>query len=168
VKENNLFNLIRRQILLFLICMSASAFTLCSGQDSSKKSIKYPSKTKKSKKKKRAETGGEIGLIRYGIASYYDNKFTGRKTATGELFEQTRFTCACNVAPLGTWVKVTNLSNGKEVVVKVNDRLHPNNQRIVDLSKIAARRLDFLDEGITRVKVEVIGEVEGRVIPKRK
>ena len=66
------------------------------------------------------------------------------------------------MAPLGTWVKVTNLSNGKEVVVKVNDRLHADNKRIVDLSKIAARRLDFLNKGITKVKVEVIGKIEGR------
>ena len=90
----------------------------------------------------------------------YANKFQGRKTATGEKFDQSKFTCACNVAPLGTWIKVTNMNNGKEVVVKINDRLHAQNKRLIDLSKIAARRLDFLNKGLTRVKVEVIAETK--------
>lgn len=93
----------------------------------------------------------------YGIASYYANKFHGRKTANGEIFSQSKLTCACNVLPLGTWVRVTNLRNGRSVVVKTNDRLHPKVKRVVDLSRAAAEKLGFISRGLTRVKVEVLG-----------
>jgi len=93
----------------------------------------------------------------YGIASYYANKFHGRKTASGEIFSQKKFTCACNVLPLGTWVRVTNLRNGRSVVVKTNDRLHPKVKRVVDLTRAAAEKLGFISRGLTRVKVEVLG-----------
>jgi len=92
----------------------------------------------------------------YGQASFYANKFNGRKTASGEIFDQKKMTCACNVLPLGTWVRVTNLKNGKSVVVKTNDRIHPKMRRVVDLSKAAAHKLGFVSRGLTRVKVEVI------------
>ncbi len=58
---------------------------------------------------------------------------------------------------LGTWLRVTNLSNGKSVVVKVNDRIHPRMRRLVDLSSAAARKLGYTKKGLTRVKVEVLG-----------
>lgn len=92
----------------------------------------------------------------YGQASYYSNKFEGRKTANGEIFRQKKLTCASNVLPLGTWIRVTNLRNGRSVVVKVNDRLHPKMKRIVDLSKAAAQRLGYVSRGLTRVKVEIV------------
>jgi rare lipoprotein A len=94
--------------------------------------------------------------ILYGTASYYANKFHGRKTANGEIFDQTKMTAACNVLPLGTWIKVTNLRNKKSVVVKVNDRLHPKMKRVVDLSRAAAHHLNYIRSGLTRVKVEVL------------
>lgn len=94
--------------------------------------------------------------IFYGQASYYANKFDGRKTASGEIFSQKKFTCACNVLPLGTWIKVTNLKNGKWVVVKVNDRIHPKMKRIVDLSRAGAAKLGYVSRGLTRVKVELV------------
>ena len=90
----------------------------------------------------------------YGTASYYANKFEGRLTANGEVFSQQKMTAACNVLPLGTWVKVTNLYNGRTVIVKVNDRLHYKNKRLVDLSKIAARKIGYTGGGLTKVKVE--------------
>jgi rare lipoprotein A len=92
-----------------------------------------------------------------GTASFYSNKFNGRKTATGEIFSQQKLTGACNVLPLGTWVRVTNLRNGKKVVVKVNDRMHPKMKRIIDLSRAAAEKLGFVKRGLTRVKLEVLG-----------
>ena len=98
--------------------------------------------------------------VLYGEASFYANKFNGRRTANGEIFSQNKFTCACNVLPLGTWVKVTNIRNGKSVIVKVNDRLHPRIRRVVDLSKIAAKTLGYTGHGVTRVKVEVIGKTK--------
>jgi rare lipoprotein A len=94
--------------------------------------------------------------IRYGVASFYADKFNGRKTASGQIFSQDKLTCACNVLPLGTWLKVTNLSNGKSVKVVINDRLHPKMHRLVDLSKSAAKKLGFISYGLVKVKVEVL------------
>jgi len=96
--------------------------------------------------------------VLYGLASFYSSKFNGRKTASGEIFSQSKFTCACNVLPLGTWIKVTNLRNGKTVTVKTNDRLHPKMKRIIDLTKAAALKLGYVSSGLTRVKVEVLGK----------
>ena len=93
--------------------------------------------------------------VLYGTASFYANKFEGRQTANGETFSQKKLTAACNVLPLGTWIKVTNLRNGRSVVVKVNDRLHYRMKRVVDLSAVAAKQIGHRD-GLTRVKVEVL------------
>lgn len=109
-------------------------------------------------KQKLGKTKTKSKLVLYGMASFYHNSFNGKKTANGEIFNQKKFTCACNVLPLGTWLKVTNLRNGKSVVVKTNDRLHPRMKRIVDLSRAAAASLGYISHGLTRVKVEVIGK----------
>lgn len=92
----------------------------------------------------------------YGQASFYANKFNGRRTASGETFDQKKLTCACNVLPLGTWIKVTNLKNKRTVIVKVNDRIHPKMKRVVDLSRAAAQKLGYVSGGLTRVKVELV------------
>jgi rare lipoprotein A len=96
--------------------------------------------------------------ILYGTASFYSNSFHGKKTASGETFSQQKFTAACNVLPLGTWIKVTNLRNGKTVTVKINDRLHSRMTRVVDLSRVAADKLNYIKSGLTRVRVEVLGK----------
>lgn len=93
--------------------------------------------------------------VLYGTASFYSNKFEGKQTANGEIFSQKKMTAACNVLPFGTWIRVTNLRNGRSVVVRVNDRLYYKMKRVVDLSKGAAREIGHKD-GLTRVKVEVI------------
>lgn len=110
-----------------------------------------------------AQTGKNYRLVpvvdsAVGIASFYADKFIGRKTANGEFFSQDKLTCAHNTLPFGTKVKVTNLQNGRSVVVRVNDRLHHRNSRLVDLTKAAARQLGFNKAGIIRVRVEVQGE----------
>src|SRR5262245_38536021 len=94
--------------------------------------------------------------ILYGTASFYANSFHGKKTANGEIFSQKKYTAACNVLPLGTWIRVTNLRNGRSVLVKVNDRLHAKMKRVVDLSRVAAEKLNYVKSGLTRVKVEVV------------
>jgi rare lipoprotein A len=96
--------------------------------------------------------------VLYGTASFYSDYFDGRKTASGEIFSQKKFTCACNVLPLGTWIRVTNVHNNRSVVVRTNDRLHPRMKRIVDLTRVAATQLGFIKSGLTRVKVEVLGK----------
>ena len=105
-----------------------------------------------------AKKSKTAGKTLYGRASFYSNKFNGRKTATGELFSQLKFTAACNSLPLNTWIQVTNLRNGKIVVVKTNDRLHPKTKRLVDLTKAAAKKLGFVAAGLTRVKVIVLDQ----------
>jgi len=94
----------------------------------------------------------------YGTASFYSNSFNGKKTANGEIYSHKKMTAACNLLPLGTWIRVTNLRNGKSVVVKTNDRLHTRMKRVVDLSREAADKLGYVRSGLTRVKVEVIGK----------
>lgn len=96
--------------------------------------------------------------IIYGTASFYANSFNGKKTANGETFSQKKMTAACNVLPLGTWIRVTNLRNGRSVLVRTNDRLHARMKRVVDLSRSAAEKLNYVKSGLTQVKVEVLGK----------
>ena len=104
------------------------------------------------------KTTGTKPKILYGTASFYSNSFNGKKTANGEIYSHKKMTAACNVLPLGTWIRVTNLRNGKSVVVKTNDRLHARMKRVVDLSREAAEKLGYVKSGLTRVRVEVIGK----------
>ena len=92
----------------------------------------------------------------YGVASYYADKFNGRETANGEIYDGKKLTAACNQLPLGTWIRVTNLLNNRSVVVKTNDRLHIRMKRVVDLSRAAAEKLGYIGRGLTNVKVEVL------------
>ena len=96
--------------------------------------------------------------ILYGTASFYSNSFNGKKTANGEIYSQKKMTAACNVLPLGTWIRVTNLRNGRSVLVKTNDRLHTRMKRVVDLSRTAAEKLNYIKSGLTRVRIEVLGK----------
>src|SRR6476660_5347490 len=106
---------------------------------------------------KRQVIDANIGTIQYGIASFYADKFEGLVTSTGEKFSQKKLTAAHNSLPLGTWIRVTNLRNKKTVIVRVNDRLHARNTRLVDLSREAAKRLGYISYGLAKVKVEVLG-----------
>lgn len=91
-----------------------------------------------------------------GIASYYANKFHGRKTASGERFDQNGLTAMHQTLPFGTRIRVTNLANNRSVVLKVNDRCHSRNRRSLDLTRRAARELGFLSAGLARVRYEVV------------
>ena len=90
-----------------------------------------------------------------GYASFYSDKFIGKNTANGDVFSQDKLTCAHNTYPLGSKVRVTNLKNGKSVVLRVNDRLHHRNPRLVDLSRAGANKLGFNRSGIVKVRVEL-------------
>lgn len=131
-----------RIIISFLFICTASN---CFSQDSSIIKTAAPSSPK------------DI-VIKYGMASFYANKFNGRKTANGNIFSGLKLTAACNVLPLGIWIKVTNIKNDKSVIVYINDRLHPKNKRLVDLSYTAAQQLGYIGAGLTKVKVEVLGK----------
>jgi len=95
--------------------------------------------------------------VQYGIASFYSNKFEGRKTYTDEIFTQDKLTGASNTLPMHIWVKVTNLRNNRMVFVRINDKMHPRNKRIIDLSHAAAVKLGYAGRGLTRVRIDVIG-----------
>ena len=108
----------------------------------------------------KACTSAEKSIIKYGTASFYAKKFNGRKTANGDIYNSTKYTAACNVLPLNTWIKVTNLKNKKSVIVLINDRLNAKNKRLVDLSRYAAQDLGYIGRGLTRVKVEVLPDFQ--------
>jgi len=94
-----------------------------------------------------------------GIASFYSFNLDGTKTATGERYRNSKLSAASNNFDLNTWVRVTNLENNKSVILRINDRMHPRMQkkgRVVDLSRAAAKKLDFIKNGLTKVKVEVV------------
>jgi rare lipoprotein A len=91
-----------------------------------------------------------------GLASFYSDAFEGKKTASGEIYKSSKMTAAHRTLPFGTRVKVTNLSNNKSVTVTVNDRGPFVKDRILDLSKAAAVKLDYIDQGVTKVKIEPI------------
>ncbi|MET0298122.1 MAG: septal ring lytic transglycosylase RlpA family protein [Flavitalea sp.] len=105
--------------------------------------------------------------IQYGMASFYHNKFQGRKTSSGERYDKDKMTAAHNGLPLNTWIRVTNIRNGRTVIVKVNDRLHHRNERLVDLSRKAAASLGYIGRGLARVKVEVLGKTKPAEIAKK-
>ncbi|MDB5229785.1 MAG: rare lipoprotein [Chitinophagaceae bacterium] len=88
-----------------------------------------------------------------GKGSYYADKYNGRKTSNGDTFSQSRLTAAHKTLPFGTKVKVTNLDNGKTATVKINDRGPFVQGRIIDVSKIAAKKLDMLSAGVASVRI---------------
>ncbi|RMH76875.1 MAG: septal ring lytic transglycosylase RlpA family protein [Calditrichaeota bacterium] len=92
----------------------------------------------------------------YGKASYYGGKFHGRRTASGEIYDQNQLTAAHPTLPFGTVCRVTNLANGRQVIVRINDRGPFIKGRILDLSYRAAQMLDAIGAGVIEVRVEVL------------
>ncbi|MFI8482589.1 septal ring lytic transglycosylase RlpA family protein [Pseudomonas sp. NPDC078700] len=91
-----------------------------------------------------------------GDASYYAAQHQGQKTASGERFDQNSLTAAHRSLPFGSRVQVTNLSNNKTVVVRINDRGPFTGGRIIDLSRKAAEQLDMLNDGVTKVRIKLL------------
>lgn len=91
-----------------------------------------------------------------GQASWYGSQHHGKRTASGERFDQNALTAAHRSLPFGTRVKVTHLGNGRTVVVRVNDRGPVSRKRIIDLSKAAAERLGMLRQGVAPVRLEAL------------
>lgn len=92
-----------------------------------------------------------------GLASWYGDDFHGRLTANGEVFDMTSITAAHPTLPMPCYARVTNLSNGKSIIVRVNDRGPYHGNRVIDVSHTAARLLGFHSVGIARVRVEYVG-----------
>ena len=91
-----------------------------------------------------------------GTASYYGEKWNGRRTSNGEVFNTNLLTAAHRSLPFGTIVRVTNQSNGKSVIVRINDRGPFKKGRVIDLSKAAFESIESINRGLTRVKLEII------------
>jgi rare lipoprotein A len=96
----------------------------------------------------------EAGFRQVGLASWYGPGFHGRKTASGERFDQNDLTAAHRKLPLGSEVRVTNLENGRSITVEINDRGPYIDGRVIDLSKAAAGRLGIIEDGVAEVRIE--------------
>jgi peptidoglycan lytic transglycosylase len=95
-------------------------------------------------------------LVQTGLASWYGKEFKGGKTASGERYDPEEMTTAHRTLPFGTVVRVTNLRNKKNVRVRITNRGPFVRGRIIDVSRAAARRLDIMKSGVTKVRIEVI------------
>ena len=91
-----------------------------------------------------------------GIASYYSDEFNGRRTSSGEVFSNNELTAAHRTFPFGTRIKVINLSDRSEVIVRVNDRGPVKPERVVDLTRRAADEIGLVRAGLARVRIEVL------------
>ncbi len=94
-----------------------------------------------------------------GLASWYGSRFNKKRTSSGERFNMYQMTAAHKTLPLSTYVQVTNLSNGKQVIVKVNDRGPFVSNRLIDLSYAAAKKLGMVGRGTAPVEVRAIAKV---------
>lgn len=101
-------------------------------------------------------TAPDENVANQGLASWYGRKFQGKRTASGERFDRHQLTAAHRTLAFGTLVKVTNLGNGKSVVVRINDRGPHSPSRLIDLSSAAAHELGMMGSGLAQVRLEVL------------
>lgn len=104
-----------------------------------------------------------LGTEQRGKASFYAKKFEGRTTSCGEKFNHNEYTAAHRTLPFHTMVEITNLTNNKSIIVRINDRGPYNRSRLLDLTKTGASKLGFLSRGVANVKMRVVG-MEGMVL----
>lgn len=130
-------------VLLIILCMHA---------------IGSYGKTKPSttKNQKPFITSNSVKYDKVGKASWYGAELHGRRTSTGKVYSMHEMTAASLALPVGTYAQVTNLSNNKTVVVKITDRGPFSGKRIIDLSYAAAKKLGFINKGVTHVRVQTI------------
>lgn len=100
----------------------------------------------------------DVGIEERGVASWYGKSFHGRQAANGDLFDMDALTAAHRTLPLGSIVRVLNLTNGKHLHVRITDRGPYVNNRILDLSRGAAARLGMMEEGLSVVRIQLVGE----------
>jgi rare lipoprotein A len=103
--------------------------------------------------------------VETGIASYYHKAFEGRKCSSGDIFRHDSLTAAHKKLKFGTRVRITNLKNDSVVVVKINDRLPYYSKRTIDLTYKAAKQLNFIRQGLTKVKIEILNDSIPNIIP---
>jgi rare lipoprotein A len=108
------------------------------------------------KTEKRVTHVEAIAQFEEGMASYYADEFNGRQTSNGEIYDMNQMTAAHQTLPFNTKVRVTNLSNGRSVVVRINDRGPFNDNRIIDLSLAAAKAIELIGSGTAQVRLEIV------------
>lgn len=156
--------LCKKSKLIFLTCIVTFIFTGCSSSPkftSDSEITNREDKKEISAKDKTSEITDTRGSRRVlestkAIASYYAHKFHGRQTANGEIYDMYALTAAHISYPFNTEVRVTNLTNNKNVVLRINDRKPDTNGRAIDISYRAAELLDMLTAGISQVYIEVL------------
>ncbi|GLU55633.1 septal ring lytic transglycosylase RlpA family protein [Dyadobacter frigoris] len=104
-----------------------------------------------------------LGKTEVGSASFYSSRFQGRKTSFGEIHQSTELSAAHRSLPLNTMLEITNLSNNQKVIVRVNDRGPFAHNRIVDISKEAARLIGIVSSGVAKVSMRIVG-MEGMIM----
>ena len=133
-------------ILLFVSCVVSPRYTSSSGK----------SNTLKTKQYKNSKTSINNKKVLKGISSWYGPNFHGKLTANGEVYDMYGVTAAHKTLPLNTVARVTNLDNGKSIILRINDRGPYVGNRILDCSMGAAKKLGFYTAGTAMVKIEVI------------
>lgn len=93
--------------------------------------------------------------VEEGVASFYSDKFEGKRTASGQIYRQNGLTAAHKKLPFGTKVKVSNVENGRSVVVTINDRMAASSRVVIDVTRRAAEELGILKAGRARVKLDI-------------
>lgn len=107
-------------------------------------------------------TAQEAPFVQTGVASYYAEEFHGKRTANGETYSMWAMTAAHQTLPFNSLVKVTNLENGKSIVVRINDAGPFVDNRIIDLTKAGAAKLGMIEKGTAKVRLEVVGRDDSR------
>jgi rare lipoprotein A len=120
------------------------------------------------KKKVTIAKPARIGSSETGIASWYGDPYHGRRAANGEIYDMEKLTAAHRTLPFDTWVRVQNLTNGKTVDVRIQDRGPFVNHRIIDLSRAAAREIELIGPGTAKVRLTVIAssKVHAAAVPR--
>lgn len=139
-------------VLLSVASLGAGA----AGGPHSSEAGKAPSKTVTDSPKVQSQKPKADKPYQVGTASWYGDYFEGKPTASGEPFDMYDFTAAHPTLPLGTFVRVTNLRNGRSVIVRINDRGPVVEGRIIDVSYNVAKVLDFKARGLQRVRLDII------------
>lgn len=146
--------------LIFLVtCLLASCLAGCFGGKSWRKGGVPGSRPYTVGGKTYHPLKSAHGFVEEGIASWYGPGFHGKKTASGETYNQNAMTAAHKILPLGTTVRVTNLANRRSVIVRINDRGPFVADRVIDLSRTAANKLGITGKGTGRVRIQSVGDV---------
>ena len=160
-------------ILFFWSCSSAPRYARSSTKHKSKKTVKVTPKKAKTKRHpkfidpKTVNTNVKHKKRMVGTSSFYAEDFHGKLTANGEIYDMYGLTAAHKTLPLNTVARVTNLDNGKSLILRINDRGPYIEGRMLDCSYGAAKKLDFIKQGTAKVQVDIIEWGDGKYMHHR-